>query len=154
MCIHLSYLIHFSGQGRNPYNDFVGFLENLRHHNFVLRLSDHYHIMIVSTHYVHHTRCKEPTTLQNNNVKCNKNQNKEIWFMFFSHPKILVNFVYIVLIRSVHSAFIIQVNLSCQVQVMGGIPGPQEGLKMQGECVKAALIKLFKQFVFSKTLFW
>ena len=40
MCLYLSYLTHFSGQGRNPCNNFVAFLENLRHHNFVLRLSD------------------------------------------------------------------------------------------------------------------
>ena len=42
MCLQLSYLTHFSGQGRNPYNNFVAFLENLRHHTFVLRLSDLY----------------------------------------------------------------------------------------------------------------
>ena len=40
MCLYLSYLTHFRGQGRNPSNNFVAFLENLRHHNFVLRLSD------------------------------------------------------------------------------------------------------------------
>ena len=33
-------LTHFKGQGRNPINNFVAFLENLRHHTFVLRLSD------------------------------------------------------------------------------------------------------------------
>ena len=40
MCLYISYLTHFSGEGRNPYNNFVAFLENLRPHNFVLRLSD------------------------------------------------------------------------------------------------------------------
>jgi len=36
MCLYFSYLTNFSG--RNPSNNFVAFLENLRHHNFVLRL--------------------------------------------------------------------------------------------------------------------
>ena len=35
-------LTHFKGQGRNPSKNFVAFLENLRHHIFVLRLSDLY----------------------------------------------------------------------------------------------------------------
>ena len=39
-CLYFFDLTHFRGQGRNPYNNFVAFLENLRHHNFVLRLSD------------------------------------------------------------------------------------------------------------------
>ena len=32
--------------GRNPSNNFVAFLENLRHHNFVLILSDLYPLTI------------------------------------------------------------------------------------------------------------
>ena len=43
MCLYFSYLTHFSGKGRNPSNNFVAFLENLRHRNFVLRLSVLYH---------------------------------------------------------------------------------------------------------------
>ena len=42
MCLYLFDLTHFSGQGRNPSNNFVALLENLRHRNFVLRLSDLY----------------------------------------------------------------------------------------------------------------
>ena len=49
MCIYLSYLTHFSGYGRNHNNTFVAFLENLRHHNFVLRLSDLYRTQIDDT---------------------------------------------------------------------------------------------------------
>ena len=39
-CFSFIDFTHFRGKGRNPYNNFIAFLENLRHHNFVLRLSD------------------------------------------------------------------------------------------------------------------
>ena len=39
-CLYFFDLTNFKGYGRNPYNNCVAFLENLRHHNFVLRLSD------------------------------------------------------------------------------------------------------------------
>ena len=41
-CLQFLDLTHFRGQGRNLSNNFVAFLENLRHHIFVLRLSDLY----------------------------------------------------------------------------------------------------------------
>ena len=40
MCLYFFNLTHFRGQGRNPGNNFVAFLENLRHPKFVLRLTD------------------------------------------------------------------------------------------------------------------
>ena len=39
-CLYFLDLTHFIGYGRNPGNNFVAFLENLRHHKFVLKLSD------------------------------------------------------------------------------------------------------------------
>ena len=39
-CHYFLDLTLFRGLGRNPSNNFVAFLENLRHHIFVLRLSD------------------------------------------------------------------------------------------------------------------
>ena len=40
MCLYIFNMTHFRGQGRYPGNNFVAFLENLRHHRFVLRLTD------------------------------------------------------------------------------------------------------------------
>ena len=48
-CLYFIDLTHFKGQGRYPYNNFIGFLENLRHHNFVLRLSDLQHFLFYSS---------------------------------------------------------------------------------------------------------
>ena len=42
MCLNLSYLTHFGGWGKNPKNISLHFWKNLRHHHFVLRLSDLY----------------------------------------------------------------------------------------------------------------
>ena len=53
MCNYLSHLTHFSGKGINPYNNFVAFLENLRHHNFFLKLSDLYQHLRFITHDSH-----------------------------------------------------------------------------------------------------
>ena len=40
MSLYSFYLIHFRGQGRNPSNNFVSFLKNLKQHNVFRRLSD------------------------------------------------------------------------------------------------------------------
>ena len=39
-CLYFLDLTHFKGYGRNPSNNFIEFLKNLRHHIFVLRLTD------------------------------------------------------------------------------------------------------------------
>ena len=39
-CLYFVDLNHFTGQGRHPGNNFVAFLENLRHQKFILRLSN------------------------------------------------------------------------------------------------------------------
>ena len=49
-CLSFLDLTHFRGQGRNPSNNFVAFLENLRHHIFVLRLSDLYQVSVYWAH--------------------------------------------------------------------------------------------------------
>ena len=57
MCLNLSYLTHFGGQGRNPRNISLHFWKNLRHYNFVLRLSDLQHSPNGPKRRIHFPKC-------------------------------------------------------------------------------------------------